>query len=115
MRLMGRPMPPLVPTATNMKRRQSELQAVLDELDREHLRRQRRTIDAFVEPGSRVTAIVDGRQLVDFSSNDYLGLARKPAVAAAKSECAEQSSAGNAASHLVTGLRTMPTRREGKL
>ena len=63
-------MRPLVPIATNMKRRQSELQAVLDELDREHLRRQRRTIDACVELGNRVTAIVDGWQRVDFSSND---------------------------------------------
>src|SRR3954469_6740826 len=115
MRLMGRPMPPLVPTATNMKRRQSELQAVLDELDREHLRRQRRTIDAFVEPGSRVTAIVDGRQLVDFSSNDYLGLARNPAVAAAMSECAEQCGSGSGASHLVTGHGAEHTRLEEEL
>ena len=108
-------MPPLVPTATNMKRRQSELQAVLDELDREHLRRQRRTIDAFVEPGSRVTAIVDGRQLVDFSSNDYLGLARNPAVAAAMSECAEQCGSGSGASHLVTGHGAEHTRLEEEL
>ena len=112
---MGRPTPPLVPTATNMKRRQSELQAVLDELDREHLRRQRRTIDAFVEPGSRVTAIVDGRQLVDFSSNDYLGLARNPAVAAAMSECAEQCGSGSGASHLVTGHGAEHTRLEEEL
>jgi 8-amino-7-oxononanoate synthase len=86
-----------------MKRSSSEIQAALAKLDREHLRRQRRTIDSFVEPGSRVTAIIDGRPLVDFSSNDYLGLARHPAVAAAMMSCAERCGAGSAASHLVTG------------
>jgi 8-amino-7-oxononanoate synthase len=98
-----------------MKRRSSTLRAILDELDREHLRRQRRTIEAFVEPGSRVTAIVDGRQLVDFSSNDYLGLARHPAVAAAMSECAERCGAGSGASHLVTGHAAEHTRLEDEL
>ena len=98
-----------------MKRRASQLRAILDELDREHLRRQRRTIDSFVEPGSRVTAIVDGRQLVDFSSNDYLGLARHPAVAAAMSECAESCGSGSGASHLVTGHGAEHTRLEEEL
>lgn len=72
-------------------------------LDREHLRRERRTIEKFVEPGSRVTAVVDGRQLVDFSSNDYLGLARHPAMAAAMAETAAATGSGSGASHLVTG------------
>jgi 8-amino-7-oxononanoate synthase len=98
-----------------MKRRSSELRAVLDELDREHLRRQRRTIDSFVEQGSRVTAVVDGQQLVDFSSNDYLGLARHPAVAAAMCECAERSGAGSGASHLVTGHAAEHSRLEEEL
>ena len=101
-------MPPL-------KRRPSEIEAALAQLDREHLRRERRTIDGFVEPGSRVTTIVDGRQLVDFSSNDYLGLARHPAVAAAMSECAERCGAGSGASHLVTGHGAEHTRLEEEL
>ena len=86
-----------------MKRRSSEIEAALTQLDREHQRRERRTIDGFVEAGSRVTTIVDGRQLVDFSSNDYLGLARHPAVADAMSQCAERCGSGSGASHLVTG------------
>lgn len=98
-----------------MKRRPSELGSVLDQLDREHLRRQRRTIERFVEPGSRVTAVVDGRTLVDFSSNDYLGLARHPAIAAAMSECAERCGSGSGASHLVTGHAAEHTHLEEEL
>jgi 8-amino-7-oxononanoate synthase len=98
-----------------MKRKAGELQAVFDALDREHLRRQRRTIDSFVEAGSRVSAVVDGRQLVDFSSNDYLGLARHPAVAAAMSECAERCGSGSGASHLVTGHAAEHARLEEEL
>lgn len=98
-----------------LKRRSSEIEAALAQLDREHLRRERRTIDGFVEPGSRLTTIVDGRQLVDFSSNDYLGLARHPAVAAAMSECAERCGAGSGASHLVTGHGAEHTRLEEEL
>jgi 8-amino-7-oxononanoate synthase len=98
-----------------LKRRPSEIEAALAQLDREHLRRERRTIDGFVEPGSRVTTIVDGRQLVDFSSNDYLGLARHPAVAAAMSECAERCGSGSGASHLVTGHGSEHTRLEEEL
>lgn len=98
-----------------LKRRSSEIEAALAQLDREHLRRERRTIDGFVEPGSRVTTIVDGQQLVDFSSNDYLGLARHPAVASAMSECAERCGAGSGASHLVTGHGAEHTRLEEEL
>jgi 8-amino-7-oxononanoate synthase len=84
-----------------MKKR--PLDDVLAELDRQHLTRRRTTIDGFVEPGNRLVTTVDGRTLVDFSSNDYLGLAHHPAVAAAMSECASRSGAGSGASHLVTG------------
>jgi 8-amino-7-oxononanoate synthase len=98
-----------------VKRRSSELAGALAELDREHLRRARRTIDGFVEPGSRVTTVVDGRELIDFSSNDYLGLARHPAVAAAMAECAGRCGAGSGASHLVTGHGAEHSRLEEDL
>ena len=98
-----------------MKRRSSELEAALAQLDREHLRRVRRTIVGFVEPGSRVTSLVDGRELIDFSSNDYLGLARHPALAAAMAECAGRCGAGSAASHLVTGHGAEHSRLEEEL
>lgn len=44
-----------------------------------------------------------GRTLVDFSSNDYLGLARDPEVAAAARAAVERFGAGSGASRLITG------------
>jgi 8-amino-7-oxononanoate synthase len=84
-----------------MKRQQ--LDSVLAELQARHLVRRRTTVDGFVERGNRLVTVKDGRTLVDFSSNDYLGLAHHPAVAAAMSECASVYGAGSAASHLITG------------
>lgn len=82
-----------------MKRDEATLEAALASLDREYLKRRRRTVDAVDD--AHVT--VDGRQLVDFCSNDYLGLARHPDVAQAMSESAHRDGSGGRASHLVTG------------
>jgi 8-amino-7-oxononanoate synthase len=91
------------------------LDAALAELERQHLKRRRTTVEAFVEHGNRVVTMTGGRALVDFSSNDYLGLARHPAVAAAMSECASRCGAGSGASHLVTGHGVEHARLEEEL
>jgi 8-amino-7-oxononanoate synthase len=79
------------------------LHSILSELETEHQTRRRTTVDGFVEPGNRLLTTVDGRTLVDFSSNDYLGLSHHPAIAAEMSACALRTGAGSAASHLITG------------
>src|SRR5690606_28832007 len=74
--------------------------AALAERERAGLYRRRRVVDAV--DGVRVT--VDGRTLVAFSSNDYLGLAGHPAIARAMAVAAARG-VGAGAAHLVTGHR----------
>ena len=76
---------------------------MLSQLDVAQLRRQRTTVESFPAAGRRVVRLAGARELIDFSSNDYLGLARHPDLAAAMSQCAARYGAGSGASHLVTG------------
>lgn len=86
-----------------MKRNRQTLEHALRDLERQHLKRSRRTVSAFTDADSAIGVIVDGRKLVNFCSNDYLGLARHPKIAAAMSEAATRYGSGSGASHLVTG------------
>ena len=52
-------------------------------------------------PGGRIR--VDGRDLLDCSSNDYLGLSQHPHLKAKAQEWTEEFGAGSGASRLVTG------------
>jgi len=63
------------------------------------LYRMRRVLDS--PQGVEVEA--DGRRLLAFCSNDYLGLANDPRVTAALADGARRWGAGSGASHLVTG------------
>ncbi|MEO4047085.1 8-amino-7-oxononanoate synthase [Pseudomonas sp. CAU 1711] len=67
-----------------------------------HLYRQRPLLDAPQGPAVRV----DGRELLAFCSNDYLGLANHPEVIRALQQGAEKWGVGGGASHLVIGHST---------
>jgi 8-amino-7-oxononanoate synthase len=89
-----------------MKRNALALTASLAELDRGLLRRRRRTLTTVKMAGEWPGVVIDGQRAVDFCSNDYLGLARHPDVAAAMARCALRRGAGSGASHLVSGHGT---------
>jgi len=74
-------------------------QRQLETLQESHLYRSRLTLDG---PQS-VRARVDGRELLSFCSNDYLGLAGDPRLVRALRQGAEAFGVGAGASHLVNG------------
>jgi 8-amino-7-oxononanoate synthase len=82
---------------------QESLNAALAEADGASRRRRLRPMTR--EPGGRVR-LPDGRVLIDFSSNDYMGLALHPQVTARAADYAARLGAGAPASRLVTG--TLP-------
>lgn len=83
----------------------------LDALKRSHLYRSRLTLDG----AGAGRSSLDGRELLNFCSNDYLGLANDPRVADALKRGAERFGAGAGASHLVTGHRTAHAALEEEL
>jgi 8-amino-7-oxononanoate synthase len=68
-------------------------------LDAQSLIRRRRVADTRCAP----LQVVDGRAVLAFCSNDYLGLAAHPRVVAALREGAQLYGAGSGASHLISG------------
>jgi 8-amino-7-oxononanoate synthase len=97
-----------------MKRQAPALEAALAQLEAAQLRRARVTVDHRAA-NARTLTLAGGRELVDFSSNDYLGLARHPALAAAMAACAVHAGAGSGASHLITGHGAEHERLEEEL
>lgn len=76
----------------------------LDGLDARGLRRGLRVADSGTAPRQRVrNAQGQGRELLLFCSNDYLGLAAHPAIADALAEGARRWGGGSGASPLVSG------------
>jgi 8-amino-7-oxononanoate synthase len=74
---------------------------VCEERARASLLRRLRTVDAVGD----AHIVVDGKRLVPFSSNDYLGLARHPAIIEALAAGARQWGVGATAAHLLGGHR----------
>ena len=59
-----------------------------------------------MESGQLIDANSDGRKLINFSSNDYLGLSRDEALVNAACEATRRHGAGSGASRLISG--TLP-------
>ena len=80
-------------------------------LDREGLRRRLAT------RAGRQTArvVLDGRELINFGSNDYLALAADPRLAAAAAAAAHEEGWGSGASPLVSGHSRIHARLEARL
>ncbi len=73
--------------------------AALDLLSARGLTRQLRS----AEPQAGGFVVRDGKRLINFSSNDYLGLAQHPALTARANEWTSRYGTGSGASRLVTG------------
>jgi 8-amino-7-oxononanoate synthase len=87
------------------------LAARVAERQRAGLLRRARTLDA--AHGEHVT--VDGRELTNFCSNDYLGLAQDRRIVKALQEAAGRWGVGSTAAHLVCGHRREHARLEEAL
>ena len=77
----------------------AKLKAQLTEREQARLYRHRQVL----ESPQGVDVVVDGERYVNFSSNDYLGLASHPKVIEALADGARKWGAGSGAAHLVSG------------
>ncbi|MEE2947691.1 MAG: 8-amino-7-oxononanoate synthase [Verrucomicrobiota bacterium] len=82
-----------------MGRLDEQLCSDLDKIRGDGLWRELRQIES--SQASRITH--EGREWINFSSNDYLGLAAHPALAQAAREAVEQFGTGSGASRLISG------------
>ncbi len=77
----------------------SQLTGNLDDIARKGLYRSRRVI----ESPQGVNLKIDGRNIVNFCSNDYLGLANHPDVVKAFKSGADRYGVGSGSAHLICG------------
>jgi 8-amino-7-oxononanoate synthase len=75
------------------------LEQQLREIEAQRLTRRRRIADTPCDAHMKI----DGRDIIGFASNDYLGLAAHPALVAAMAEGAALYGAGSGGSHLLGG------------
>jgi len=79
----------------------ARVEAARAQREREGLLRRARACEVTADGRRRV----DGRVLIDFCGNDYLGLARHPDLVAALTRAAAIEGVGTGAAHLVSGHR----------
>ncbi len=89
----------------------AEFDTRLTDLEAAHLTRRRRIV--VPETGARMT--VNGRSMLAFCSNDYLGLAGHPALKAAVHEAVDTYGVGSGASPMVSGYSAANAALEAEL
>jgi len=87
------------------------IEAELEELKRQGLYRRLRRVEGEQGP----TLNLDGQEVLNFSSNNYLGLANHPALRAAAKEAIERYGCGSGASRLISGNMTLHEELEAKI
>ena len=90
---------------------ESGLQEEIDSLKNAELYRKLRTVAGEQGP----VLMVDGREVLNFSSNNYLGLANHPKLAAAAKKAIDRYGAGAGASRLISGNMTLHEELEHRL
>ncbi len=68
-----------------------------------------------IDPKDTVTIIKNGKSLINFSSNDYLGLSKHPDIIAASQDYLNRYGTGATASRLVTGTYDIHGKLEEKI
>lgn len=87
------------------------LQQELEELRRCGLFREMKRIDSMQGP----TVVIDNKEIILLSSNNYLGLASHPEVIKAQTQALEEFGAGACASRLISGNMTLHEKLEREL
>lgn len=77
----------------------SNLSAELERIKKQNLYRSRRVIAS----PQGVEVMIDGQQVINFSSNDYLGLANHPQVIQSFKQAADDYGVGSGSAHLICG------------
>lgn len=94
-----------------MNRALDDLASRLDELEQRGLRRELQTVSG----SSGRMVCLDGRDVVNFSSNNYLGLANHLSLIEATIEAVQRTGTGSTASRLIVGNLDIHQRFESEL
>ncbi len=87
------------------------VESELERLKRAGLYRKLRRVEGDQGP----TLVVDGREVINFSSNNYLGLANHPALCVAAKSAIDRYGCGSGASRLISGNMTLHEELERKI
>ncbi|HXF74947.1 MAG TPA: aminotransferase class I/II-fold pyridoxal phosphate-dependent enzyme, partial [Methylomirabilota bacterium] len=83
----------------------------LEALERASLYRRLRLVEGEQGP----TIVLEGREVVNFSSNNYLGIANHPALREAAKRAIDRYGCGSGASRLISGNMTLHEELERRI